>query len=278
MLVENYKNQSHDYYQKEVEEVQSALIQRGDENAEESIAAKLRELGFSSFAARALVSLLGNSPQSAGSICKATGIPDSKIYYALEELDRAKLVESQRGVPTLYKPVNLDQMVSDLKHAQDEEHQQRLRFIELFKKQAEPLVKAHSEPTEVELAYIVKGRRNIVERMLTAMEQARKELVLLIKSEEIWNGIALGLLKAKRRKVKIGIAVTANLSGAETLRSFVDVRRLKCDCDILIADSEKLVTASEVDSDDAYAIVTSDKAMIRMSREYFHNPNCCARP
>jgi hypothetical protein len=56
------------------------------------------------------------------------------------------------------------------------------------------------------------------------------------------------------------------------------VRTLKCDCDILIADSEKLLTASEVDSDDAYAIVTSDKTMIRMSREYFDNPDCCTRP
>jgi hypothetical protein len=52
---------------------------------------------------------------------------------------------------------------------------------------------------------------------------------------------------------------------------------LKCDVDILIADSEKLLTASEVGSDDAYAIVTSDKTMIRMSREYFDNPNCCSR-
>lgn len=244
----------------------------------DSIAAKLRELGFSSFAARALVSLLGSSPQSAGSICKATGIPDSKIYYALEELDRAKLVESQRGVPTLYKPVNFDQMISGLTRAQEEEHERRLRFVELFKRQAEPLVKARSEPAEIELAYIVKGRRNIVERMLTTIEQARKELVLLIKSEQIWNGIAHELLQAKKHKVRIGIAVAPNLSGAEALRSFADVRTLKCDCDILIADSEKLLTASEVDSDDAYAIVTSDKAMIRMSREYFDNPNCCTRP
>jgi sugar-specific transcriptional regulator TrmB len=258
--------------------MQSSLSQRAGENAEESIAAKLRELGLSSFAARALVSLLGNSPQSAGSICKEIGIPDSKIYYALEELDRAKLVESQRGVPTLYKPVNLDQMVSNLTHAQDEEYQRRLRFVELFKKQAEPLVKARSEPAEVELAYIVKGRRNIIERMLGAIEEVRKELILLVMSEEILNGVAQALSQAKKRKVRIGIAVTDNLSKAKTLQSFADVRTLKCDCDILIADSEKLVTASEVDTDDAYAIVTSDKTMIRMSREYFDNPNCCTKP
>ncbi len=256
----------------------SSVGQRAEENVEESLAAKLRELDLSSFAARALVSLLGNSPQSAGGICKETGIPDSKIYYALEELDRAKLVESQRGVPTLYKPVNLDQMVSNLSQSQDEEHQRRLRFIELFKKQAEPLVKARSEPTEIELAYIVKGRRNIIERMLTAIEETRKELILLIMSEEILNGIAHALSQAKKRKVRIGIAVTNNLNKVKTLQPFADVRTLKCDCDILIADSEKLVTASEVDSDDAYAIVTSDKTMIRMSREYFDNPNCCTRP
>ena len=239
------------------------------------IVSKLKNLGLTSYEALTYATLLGRSSMTAGSLCKETGIPDSKIYYALEELDRAKLVESQRGVPTLYKPVNLDQMVSNLTHSQNEEHQRRLRFVELFKKQAEPLVKARSEPEEVELAYIVKGRRNIIERMLTAIEEARKELILLIMSEEILNGIAVSLLQAKKRKVRIGIAVTDNLNKAKTLQSFADVRMLKCDCDILIADSEKLVTASEVDSDDAYAIVTSDKNMIRMSREYFDNPNCC---
>jgi sugar-specific transcriptional regulator TrmB len=256
--------------------MQPAVRPRNEDDFLESIAAKLRELGFSSFAARALVSLLGNSPQSAGSICKATGIPDSKIYYALEELDRARLVESQRGVPTLYKPVNLDQMISNLTRAQDEEHQRRLRFVELFKKQAEPLVNARSEPAEVELAYVVKGGRNIVERMLTAIEQTRKELVLLITSEQIWNGITHGLIQAKRRRVRVSVAVAPNLVGG-ALRSFADARTLKCDCDILIADSEKLVTASEVDTDGAYAIVTSDKTMIRMSREYFDSPRCCTR-
>jgi sugar-specific transcriptional regulator TrmB len=251
---------------------------RGDDDLKDSIATKLRELGLSSFAARALVSLLENSPQSAGSICNATGIPDSKIYYALEELDRAKLVESQRGVPTLYKPVSLDLMISNLTRTQEEEYERRLRFVQLFKNQAEPLVKARSEPEEIELAYIVKGKRNIVERMLTEIEQARKELVLLIGSEQVWNGIAQKLVQAKKRKVRISIAVSPNLSEAEALRTFADVRTLKCDIDILIADSGKLLTVSEVDSDDAYAIVTSDKTMIRMSREYFDNPNCCTRP
>lgn len=250
---------------------------REDDSIHEAIADKLRGLGLSSYAARSLVALLGNAPLSAGQICKATGIPDSKIYYALEELDRAKLVECQHGTPTLYKPLQFSQMVSNLIRAQNEEHQRKLRLVELFRKQAEPLARARSEPSEVELAYIVKGRRNIVERMLTVIEESRKEIVLIVSNRELWNGIASGLAQAKKRRVRIGIAITPNLKDEQMLENFGDIRMSDCECDIIIADSDKLVTVSHVGSDDAYAIVTSDRSMIRMSREYYDSPNCCAR-
>jgi len=253
----------------------TAALRGEEENLANDLSSKLKELGLSTLGSRALVSLLGNSPQSAGSICRSTGIPDSKIYYALEELDRAKLVESQRGVPTLYKPVEFEQMISNLSRAVNEEHQRRLRSVEVFRRQAEPLVKARSEPAEIELAYIVKGRRNIVERMLTVIGQSRKEAVLLVSNEQLWNGIASGLAQARKRRVKVGLAVTPNLREAPTVETFGDVRASSCDCNILIVDSEKLVTASHVDSDGAYAIVTSDKNMIHMSREYYDNPKCC---
>ncbi len=219
--------------------------------------------------------LLANSPESAGNICKATGIPDSKIYYALEELDKAKLIESQRGVPTLYRPLDLEQMAANLIRVQDEEHQRRLRSVDSFRKLAEPLIKARSHPETVELAYIVKGRRNIVERMLTVIQQSRGELILLVSDEQLWSGIAPELAQAKKRRVKVGIAISSSLNSAPLLKQFNDVRTSSCECDLLIADSEKLVTASHLDSEGAYAIVTSDQTMIRMSREYFDNPNCC---
>jgi hypothetical protein len=113
--------------------------------------------------------------------------------------------------------------------------------------------------------------------MLTVAEHSRKEVVLLISSRELWSGIVNGLVQAKKRKVRIGVAITPNLKGVEMLDAFGDVRMSSCECDMMIADSEKLVTASHVDTEDAYAIVTSDKSMIRMSREYYDNPNCCAR-
>lgn len=257
--------------------MQASARMKEEASVEETIAAKLRELGLSSYAARSLVALLGNAPLSAGKICKVTGIPDSKIYYALEELDRARLVESQHGTPTLYKPLKFDQMISNLVRAEKEEHERRLHVVELFRKQAEPLAKARSEPAQIELAYIVKGKRNIAERMLAAIEESRKELVLLISSKELLDAVAESMVRARKRKVMVGVAVSSDLKDSENLKMLGDVRALKCECDILIADSEKLVTASQMDRDDAYAIVTSDKSMIRMSREYFDNPSCCVK-
>ena len=257
--------------------MQASARMKEEASVEETIAAKLRELGLSSYAARSLVALLGNAPLSAGKICKVTGIPDSKIYYALEELDRARLVESQHGTPTLYKPLKFDQMISNLVRAEKEEHERRLHVVELFRKQAEPLAKARSEPAQIELAYLVKGKRNIAERMLAAIEESRKELVLLISSKELLDAVAESMVRARKRKVRVGVAVSSDLKDSENLKMLGDVRALKCECDILIADSEKLVTASQMDRDDAYAIVTSDKSMIRMSREYFDNPSCCVK-
>jgi len=257
--------------------LQASARMKEEASVEETIAAKLRELGLSSYAARSLVALLGNAPLSAGRICKVTGIPDSKIYYALEELDRARLVESQHGTPTLYKPLKFDQMISNLVRAEKEEHERRLHVVELFRKQAEPLAKARSEPAQIELAYIVKGKRNIAERMLAAIEESRKELVLLISSKELLDAVAESMVRARKRKVRVGVAVSSDLKDSENLKMLGDVRALECECDILIADSEKLVTASQMDRDDAYAIVTSDKSMIRMSREYFDNPSCCVK-
>ncbi len=255
----------------------SAKLRKEEISLQESLAARLRELGLSSYAARSLVALLGNAPLSAGEICRATGMPDSKIYYALEELDKAGLVESQHGTPTLYKPQRFDQMISSLIRDEKEEHERRLHVVELFRKQAEPLAKARSEPTQIELAYVVKGKRNIIERMLGAIEESRREIVLLISNKGLLDAVAEGAVRARKRKVKVGIAVPPELKNSESLRTLDDVRTLECECNILIADSEKLVTASHLNREGGYAILTSDKSMIRMSREYFDNPSCCVK-
>lgn len=259
--------------------MQRASIKFNEEAAkvEEGIIAKLRELGLSSYAARSFVALLSRAPISATGICKLTGIPDSKIYYALEELDGAQLIEPQHGTPTLYRPVPLDRAIAHLIRAEKQRHEDRLRLVELLKKQAEPIARNRSEPAEVELAYIVKGKPGIVERMNTLIDQSRKEIIALLCDEHIWSGVKDSLVRAKRRRVKVGLALAANMTETHGRVASGEVRQLTCDCNILIADSERLLTISHLSGEEAYAIVTSDAGMIRISRGYYESPTCCPR-
>jgi len=244
---------------------------------QDEIVAKLRELGLSSYAARSFVALLGRAPISASGICRLTGIPDSKIYYALEMLNAAHLIEPQHGTPTMYRPVPLERAIAHLLQTEKERHENRLKLVELLRRKAEPLAKTRAEPGELELAYIVKGKAGIVKRMTTLIDESRKEVIALLDDEHIWNGIKDSLLRARKRRVKIGLGLTTEIEGIEGKTRFGETRRLTCDCNILIADSERLVTVSHMSGPEAYAVVTSDPGMIRISRAYYESPTCCPR-
>src|SRR6266849_6056691 len=110
------------------------------EPIKEQLLSRLRELGLSGYAAKAYLTLLVEPNLSAGSICKETGIPDSKIYYALEELARRHLVIVQRGNPSLYRPVDAKQAVESLKREAEEVFNRSLRGIETLAKEIEPLL------------------------------------------------------------------------------------------------------------------------------------------
>ncbi|MFQ6074682.1 MAG: helix-turn-helix domain-containing protein [Candidatus Bathyarchaeia archaeon] len=64
-------------------------------------------------------------PTSAGALCKETGIPDFKIYYALDELHKKGMVAVQYGKPKLYRALRSREAMGNLKHQLSDEHQKR---------------------------------------------------------------------------------------------------------------------------------------------------------
>src|SRR5713226_1200818 len=68
----------------------------------ERMGSTLRELGLTGHAADVFCALVRMSHATAADLILKTGIPDSKIYYALEELAEKGLVEVQKGKPKTY--------------------------------------------------------------------------------------------------------------------------------------------------------------------------------
>jgi hypothetical protein len=69
------------------------------------------------------------------------------------------------------------------------------------------------------------------------------------------------------------LAVTRKLSKTTKLKELDHLRVLACPCNIVISDMKTLITVSNWKRE--IAIMTSDKGLITMSKEYFENPKCC---
>src|SRR5438445_11322132 len=92
---------------------------------------RLSELGITGYPARVLSALLENPGVAAGQLCKLTGIPDSKIYQALDDLERKwKLIEVRKGNPSIYRALNPDQIVDALRQHAEREYAEKLGTLE----------------------------------------------------------------------------------------------------------------------------------------------------
>ncbi len=241
----------------------------------DQLIARLRELGLTGYAARAYAALLSEPELSAGRICKATGIPDSKIYYALDELIQHHLVLVQRGNPSLYRPVGSKQAADSLKQEAEKGYEQRVKSIEALTEEIEPLLASHEDEQPIELAYIVKGKRNILAHMLRTIKGSKEDVLLMNSTRDLLDGVLPALEEARERGLRVRVAVYGEPEDLRSLR-FSELKLSKCDCDLLIVDSRRLVTVTRAEAENGYAIITEDRNMIALSRSFYDNPTCCS--
>jgi sugar-specific transcriptional regulator TrmB len=217
---------------------------------------------------------LENPGIAAGRLCNLTGIPDSKIYRALDDLQRKwKLIEVRKGNPSLYRALNPDQIVEGLRQNVQQEYAEKLETLERVRKTIIPLAKKAAEPDELEIAYIVKGKHNVAQRLRNAIEESQKQVLLLTCDRDILETVLPAILQAKKRRVLVRQAVTPDL--AEEAGAAGSVKELICHSNLLLVDNSKLITISNWDSDKCHAIVSDDPVMTSMAREYYDNPKCC---
>ncbi|MDG6983413.1 MAG: hypothetical protein JRN28_02510 [Nitrososphaerota archaeon] len=169
----------------------------------------------------------------------------------------------------------MDQIASNLQSQADENHRRQSKKVKELTKLLEP-IRASGKSEDAELAYIVKGSRNIVEKMKETIEASRREVLVMFDDETLLAGIAESLKKARNRGSNIKIALADGaFKGASKLRITPD-KTLCCASNILIVDSEKLFTVSGDAPTNFRAVVTQDESMIYMSRQSYENPACCS--
>ena len=251
----------------------NVLLEEAAQGSRQEIAASLRALGLSGYAAGAFATLARLSHATAGDLISRTGIPDSKIYYALEELADRGLVAVQPGKPKTYRAVPPKDAASHLRRLLEARHERERAAVTRVVSLLEPLQSAAKTPT-TDLAYVVKGLANVVARAQAMIAASRRELVVLASDEAFFRKLEADLLKAVRRRVNVKLAVP-DFPLEKELAKAAEVRAIVCSCLVLVADGEQVLTVTRLDDGSAYGITSTDETLVRLGVEYWDSPRCC---
>jgi sugar-specific transcriptional regulator TrmB len=218
---------------------------------------------------------------TASTLCKETGIPDSKIYYILDGLTKKGILIVQKGNPNIYLPIPPKEAIANLKQQLTESLNEKIKEADTLVDMLTPIYENAEKSGELELAYIIRGEKNIISRMKALIETARKEITIFIAYPEVFKMLKESLIEAREnRRVKLNIAITRKVFEKEDCSDFDKIRLLCCSIDpsisslgMLISDMKTLLTVSNWG--DETAMLTQDQNLIRVCRDYYDNPNCC---
>jgi len=247
-------------------------LEQLNESVKENLVSELKALGLSTMAARTYLALIAKPSATAGLLCNETGIPDSKIYYAINELSKRGMIVVQNGTPKTYKAVHPKEATSSLKQQLREDFNKNLSRAEDLADSLSPIFESATGKTEIELAYIIRGHRNISRKMKDLIASAKKEVLVLIWESALWDELSQSIAKTSD-SVEKKIAISKKLWKNVRLDEKVQARILECPINIVISDMRILVTVSSWENE--VAIMTNDKALTTISREYYENPKCC---
>lgn len=251
------------------------MIKISETHAKGKILSQLKELGLSTHEAVTYVTLLAHPNISASTLCKETGIPDSKIYFGLDGLLKKGMIIVQKGVPKIYTALHPKEAIVSLKNRLVETLNEKMEKADFLINVLSPIYESAEKPQEIELAYIIRGQRNIIRKMKDLIKSARKEITLLISHLLIIQSVKTSLNDAQQRRVTLNLAVAEEVMKKENLAEFGSVRLLGCPCTILIVDMKTLLTVSSWTEENSRAILTQDLGLVTVSQEYYSNPRCC---
>jgi len=246
--------------------------------AAKSILNGLRGLGLSSYESQAYVALIHNPNISAPQLCNEASIPDSKIYFALEELQKKGLIVVSEGVPRHYVALRPKQALSKLKSLISVEYEAQLDKLNQLAIALEPLY-ARAERDDIELAYVVKGFENVLNRMKELVKGAKREVVVFIPNLSVYDQFERQLRALRRAGISVRGAVPPAILKQVDRTAFSEIREMSPNCEdcwLAVVDDRTVISSSQWTTDRCYAILTQDPALVAMSREYYDSPRCCA--
>jgi sugar-specific transcriptional regulator TrmB len=246
---------------------------KNDAIAKDRMIQGLKNLNLSTYEAEVYAALLSHPSMSASALCKETGISDTKIYYALDGLSEKGMLIVRNASPKIYKPVPPKEAISNLKQRLTEKLKEELKEADVLTDLLTPVYESADKQDELEVAYIINGKINIVNKMKTLISTAKKEITFFVSYPMLFRELEASLREAQDRRIRINIAMTEEMLKTENIKGLLDTRQLCCEVTLLIIDVKTLVTVTDLKFSET-AMLSQDKNLIRVARDYYENSMC----
>jgi HTH-type transcriptional regulator, sugar sensing transcriptional regulator len=245
-----------------------------EDTATNQITLQLKELGLTTHEALTYITLLTHPNMTANALCNETKIPDSKIYYALDSLSKKGMLTIQQSTPALYRATAPNEAITNLKQQQKEQFEEKMKQADTLITKLTPLYDSAEKPEELQIAYIIRGQKSIVNRLKTLIQNSKHEVTMFMNLPEVLKEIHPTLKEAKdKKRIKLNIAVTPQIAATQNLSDLGEVKTLYCNLAMFISDMKTLVTLTNWPNQ--VALMTQDQGIIRAGRDYYDNPRCC---
>ncbi|MHA2231694.1 MAG: TrmB family transcriptional regulator [Candidatus Hodarchaeales archaeon] len=233
--------------------------------------------GLSQSQAQVFLELVKKKETTASDLCRATGVKSSRIYSILRELEQTGLIMVLNTSPKQYVVVPLAEGLHNLQELLERDFSIKKAAIKELNLLLTPLYdSAASIPSA--MAFIIKGRKNIVNKIHHELSKTEKEILIRFPSPKQYFEFEPVLLELQTRGIKINAGL-CQLSIAKLREESTRMPELPlivckrcCDCFYVMIDQNYLLSVSNWTSPSVYAIWTSDTSLINIT-SFFSSSN-----
>jgi sugar-specific transcriptional regulator TrmB len=230
----------------------------------------LMYIGFTQNEARTFMALISYESASASTLVKKTGIRDSKIYQVLDRLEKKGFVTVQEGTPKKYMVIYPNTPLESIRLKLKEEYKKKATVIDRLATILPPMYHEHEDSPK--LAYIIKGKGNVLNHVKRLMEEATSSVILMMPNSKIFSLLTNSISKLQSKKIDVKIGIFGKITPENKFS--MKVQMISCECFFLIIDNKVLLTVSRWNTDHWHGIWTTETSLIEVSSGYFSSP-CC---
>ncbi len=149
----------------------------------EELINKLKELGLTTYEAKAYVALVLRGVATASEICDLSGIPYTRIYDVLASLVNKGMVVTIPGRPIKYKAIDPRRVLENLREEIINEYNRKIktteRIMQELLSELVPIYERRSQNLR-ESILLLRGRRTIHDMVMSLFEHSHERIACLV--------------------------------------------------------------------------------------------------